>query len=333
MNKCTSGSKICNSAQSEETSRNGVVVSGLTYRDIILTGLTALPRDGEEVYATHLFETWGGIATMARVLARLEMTTYLSTAIGDDDASGRFLKDMVTEGIDTSFTARHDAWPFPTTVALSTHQDRAMATCEIAPPLPLGHLISEAPLDTRAIIADLRDAPNAWAAAARERGAKVYASRGFDPTGEWGPAQLPGLSQCDVWMLNDLEAKAFARTSDPLAAAQILSELVPTVIVTRGKDGMVGVDRTSGEEGSVGAFPSSAKNKTGAGDSTLAAFAFADRPEISLKDRMLTAAFIVGAILDREAGAADPLTLRELRSLCAQRNDDSRTHSVAGVLG
>lgn len=314
------------------TTHHGAIVTGLTYRDILLTGLNALPRDGEEAYASHLFETWGGVATMARVLARLNMETHLSTAAGNDSISAAFLADMKAENIDTSLTAIHESWLLPTTVALSTAHDRAMATREEAPPLPLGHLITSAPSGTRAIIADLRDEPLPWIASARADGAKVYASRGFDPSGEWGAAQLPGLPQCDVWMLNDLEATQFARNDDPLAAARILSDQVPTVIVTRGKDGMVGIDRTTDEEASVGAFESAARNKTGAGDSTLAAFAFADRPGVSLHDRMLTAAFIVGAILDRDAGAADPLTLTELKVLCAERSSDPRTAAVGTVL-
>lgn len=310
---------------------DGVIAVGITYRDILMNGLPALPRDGEEVYAARMEEGWGGIATMARVLARLRVPTYLSTAVGTDSLSEQFLSEMTEEKIDTSLTATHDSWSIPTTVALSTADDRAMATFESAPPLPPGHHITSLPEGIRAIITDLRDAPSEWLVAARTRGVKVYSSRGFDHSGQWSLAQVPGISQCDVWMLNDLEAEAFTGTRDPLSAARALSTHVPLVIVTCGKDGMVAVDRTTGEEASVGAFESRARNKTGAGDSTLAAFTFADRPGLSLEEKLLAAAFIVAAILDRDAGAANPLTLSEVQQLCTT-SADPRAAAIAPVL-
>lgn len=44
-----------------------VLAVGITYRDLIMTGLPDLPRLGEERHAAALHETWGGISNMARV--------------------------------------------------------------------------------------------------------------------------------------------------------------------------------------------------------------------------------------------------------------------------
>ncbi|NHB83777.1 carbohydrate kinase family protein [Tessaracoccus sp. HDW20] len=92
---------------------------GLTYRDLIFTGVEAMPLPGEERYASSLHEMWGGIATMARVSAALGSHTALATAVGSDPASRRLLDDMAAIGVDTSLTAHHEGWSLPVTVAMS----------------------------------------------------------------------------------------------------------------------------------------------------------------------------------------------------------------------
>lgn len=297
----------------EEPRHLQVLAVGMTYRDVVMTGLETMPRPGEEIYASALHETWGGVATMARVCNALGLTTGLATAVGDDAASARLLDDMSRTGVDTSLTARHPDWALPVTVALSTPDDRAMVTVETPPPAGVTDHLEHRAFTADAVIVDMRDPAADWLDRARAQGAKVYASRGFDPTGEWSADSLAADDTCDVWMLNDLEARAFTGLDDPLEAARKLSARVPMVVVTRGAAGMVGVDAGSGDEASVDAFRVHPQNLTGAGDSTLAALAYAGLvPGTTLTDRLELAAFIAGAILERPQGAAQPPSLDEL---------------------
>lgn len=290
-----------------------VLTVGLTYRDLVFTGVPALPASGEEVHANAFHETWGGICNMARVCRTLGMDTALATAVGEDRASDDLLSDMAAMGIDTSLTRRHPRWELPVTAALSLPGDRAMVTVEEPPPSGVSEHLATAKFHADAIIVDMRDRGTGWLKSARSRGATVYASRGCDPTGVWSREALAEADSCDMWMLNEMEACAFTGQDDARAAARALSIHVPLVVVTRGALGMIGVDGTTGEEAKVEAFPVTPRGTTGAGDSTLASFVFANSiPDLSLERRLDVAAFIATAILGRPRGAADPPRMVEL---------------------
>lgn len=294
----------------------------MAYRDLVITGMRDMPCLGEESYATALFETWGGVATMARVCSTLGMRTALCTAVGDDEASDRLLRDMAEAGIDTSLTSRHHGWQLPVTVSLSLPADRAMVTVERPPPMAVAARVDHCRLRADAIVVDLRDPATDWLRDARASGARVYASRGFDPTAQWSHEGLGASEIADVLMLNEPEARAYTGLDDSIAAARALTARVPLVIVTRGPRGMVGVDAEQGAEASVPAFPVNPKNTTGAGDSALAAFIYASQfPDQTLSQRLDLAAFIAGAIVDRPGGAADLPSPAELLRRANVRGD------------
>ncbi len=293
-----------------------VLTVGTTYRDIVITGMQAMPQFGEESYGEGLHETWGGIGNMTRVCRSLGMSTALATAVGDDDASERLLRDMAALGVDMSLTNRHSGWQLPVTIALSLPEDRAMVTVETPPPTGIAAHLDEAEFHADAIIVDMRDPAMKWLEEARAQGSKVYASRGFDPSGEWGRDALAEVDTCDAWMLNELEASAFTGEDDIASAARALTAHVPLVVVTRGARGMFGLDTITGEEAEVDAFPVTPRTTTGAGDSTLAAFVYASHiPGLPLRERLDVAAFIAASILGRPAGAATPPSHGELVAL------------------
>ncbi len=309
-----------------------VLTVGMTYRDLVITGMQTMPRLGEESYATALHETWGGIGNMTRVCRALGMSTALATAIGDDDASDHLLRDMATIGVDTSLTARHRHWQLPVTVAMSLPEDRAMVTVEEPPPTGITTHLNRAQFLADAIIVDMRDPAMEWLTSARSRGSKVYASRGFDPSGAWGQEALADSDTCDMWMLNDMEACAFTGEADAIAAARSLTSHVPIVVVTRGARGMVGIDLVTGEQADVAAFPVAPSTTTGAGDSALAAFVYASHINgLTLAQRLTMTAFITATILERPGGAADPPDLAELVTL-SENNPDPRIRSMHEVL-
>ncbi len=311
-----------------------VLAVGITYRDLIMTGLPDLPRLGEERHAAALHETWGGISNMARVCRALGLTTALSTPLGDDPVSLLLAADMTSLGIDLSLSRTHPGWRLPVTVALSTAHDRAMATVEEPPPAGVSAHLDGATFRAGAVIVDLRDPVLPWIDRARAAGATVYASRGFDATGSWSPDALVRRGACDVWMLNELEATAFAGVADALEAARRLSAQVPLVVVTRGASGLLAVDAGRGEEAVVPAFAVEATGTTGAGDSALAAFVFANQvPGASLTDRLDIVAFIAATILSRPLGAADPPSRAELLARAQAVRGRPMAHIIAALRG
>ena len=311
-----------------------VLAVGLTYRDLIMTGLPDLPRLGEERHAAALHETWGGISNMARVCRALGLNTALSTPLGDDPASSQLTADMAGLGIDMSLSRTHPGWRLPVTVALSTADDRALATVEEPPPAGVAAHLDGAAFRARAVIVDLRDPVLPGLDRARAAGAIVYASRGFDATGAWSTEALTGPGACDVWMLNELEATAFTGVDDALEAARRLTAHVPLVVVTRGASGLVAVDVVRGEEAAAPAFAVEATGTTGAGDSALAAFVFANQlPGATLADRLEVVAFIVATILSRPLGAADPPSRAELLTRAHAIRHRRMDHIIAALHG
>lgn len=308
-----------------------VVTAGITYHDLIVSGLKELPLLGEERHATGVHETWGGIANMARVCAALGMHTALATAAGEDESSQRMLRDMVARGLDVSLTHTHEGWALPLTVALSTEDDRAMVTVEEPPPSPVTQHLDSAAFTTDAVIVDLRDPVHDWLVRARRDGAVVYASRGFDPSDAWDLDAVSGLEASDVWMLNELEARAFTRCEDVRAAASQLAERVPLVVVTRGARGMIAVDSAHGEIAEADAFPVAVRTTTGAGDATLAALTRASRfADLTLEQRLQATAFLVSAVLESAGGVASPPTIAELTQ---HRFTEPRREAVRRMLG
>lgn len=349
---------------SENGVREGasVLVLGTVFRDITLTGLERLPVEGEEIYANAIGYSWGGIATMARVSARLHRRTWLCAPIGDDEVSAKLLADMQAENVDCSLCEPAKGWAIPTTVAMSVAQDRAMVTVE-KPPV---HSIGFAPTTAEAAgeqaidhaIIDMQTQVPAWLACQQEsgsaqvergparqresgaarqergvaqRGPRVYGSCGYDSSQRWDPQDLPALPNTDVWMLNELEAQKYGAVADPEEAAQKLTRYVPVIVVTLGAEGMLAVDSRTGETARVPAFPVMVANFTGAGDSTLAAFSYFDQFHVPLQQKLLGCAYLVSEILKHPQGAANPPDINELRK-AANNHPDLHVKEVIAKL-
>jgi sugar/nucleoside kinase (ribokinase family) len=80
-----------------------------------------------------------------------------------------------------------------------------------------------------------------WIAAARERGVTVSLDTNWDPARQWqGVTEL--LPIIDVFLPNEAEACAIAKTDDPVAAGQWLSEKGPLTVVKMGEAGAKAFD-------------------------------------------------------------------------------------------
>ena len=52
-----------------------LLTAGITFRDLVISGIDELPGLGEERYGTDFVTTWGGVANTARIGACLLYTS------------------------------------------------------------------------------------------------------------------------------------------------------------------------------------------------------------------------------------------------------------------
>lgn len=246
---------------------------GDVFVDLVFAGLEA-PQPGTEIYAGAMGTLPGGIATLAVACARLGLTTALAAGFGDD-AYGRWMRTVLEEeGVDLS---RSVTLPQPTnvTVCLGYSGDRAMVTREHAAEVSADEFIGTPP-SVRAVITDLGGdrGSHRWWREAAAGGAKVFADVGWDPSGAWDPARLEPLRECAAFAPNEAEAMRFTGAATPEAALEVLAEIVPLAVITRGADGAIAFDRVSGERAESDGIAVGLVDPTGAGDVFTAALVY-----------------------------------------------------------
>jgi sugar/nucleoside kinase (ribokinase family) len=116
------------------------------------------------------------------------------------------------------------------------------------------------------------DRHESWWKRAATEGTRIFADIGWDSSGAWDPHDLEPLASCYAFTPNAGEAMLYTRTDTPMAAARVLAERVPLVVVTCGADGAIAIDSSTGEEARVPSVPVRALDATGAGDVFAASF-------------------------------------------------------------
>ncbi|MBC7724215.1 MAG: carbohydrate kinase family protein [Burkholderiaceae bacterium] len=243
-------------------------LSGTIFFDIVFTGLPSQPTPGTEVWAEGMGSLPGGIANLAVAAARLGLRTSLAAGFGDD-AYGQWAWSLLEsqERIDLGRSRTFPGWHSAVTVSLATAGDRSMITHGHPMPITQLELVGIAP-PARAVMTELDPAAGdePWWLAAVPGSPLVFADVGWDPTGLWDVATLRALDHCHAFVPNHVEAMAYTRTDSPTAAVAALADLVPLAIVTRGKDGAVAIDSSTGEKADVPSLPVLSLDPTGAGD-------------------------------------------------------------------
>ncbi|TPQ23239.1 carbohydrate kinase family protein [Streptomyces sporangiiformans] len=283
--------------------RPDVLLTGLLFYDLVLTGLGKPPTPGEEIWTEGMGAGPGGIANLAVAAARYGLKTSLATVFGDD-YYGAHLRDVLAnqEHIDLSLSRTADGWHTPVTVALAYGHDRALITHGQEPPLTQDALMGDPP-EARTALVHIEAEPRAWLAKAAANGTQIYADVGWDPTQQWSSDLLDQLSLCHAFLPNETEATAYTRTDTAAAALGKLSDLVPVAVVTRGPDGAVAVDQTTGEHADVPALDIDVLDATGAGDVFGASFVAASLGGWPLEERLRFAVLAAGLSVRRHGGA------------------------------
>ncbi|MGH8776491.1 MAG: carbohydrate kinase family protein [Jiangellaceae bacterium] len=250
-----------------------LVLAGAVYFDIVFTGLAVPPAVGTEVHTEGMGSCPGGVANVAVAGSRLGLRTAVAAAFGEDvygDFSWETLGEQ--ELVDLSSSRRFPDWHSPITVSVSYRGDRSMVTHEHEPPVPIAQLAVGLP-PARAVFTSIRgDELPAWVRSRSERGEKIFADVGWDPTETWPTHTLDQLASCHAFMPNAVEAMSYTRTGSPESALAKLADLVPVAVVTDGPRGALAVDQQTGESAQVEGLVVDAIDATGAGDIFGAAF-------------------------------------------------------------
>lgn len=283
--------------------RPDVLLTGLLFYDLVLTGLGKQPTPGEEIWTEGMGAGPGGIANLAVAAARFGLNTSLATVFGDD-YYGAYCRDVLAgqEHIDLSLSRTAAGWHTPVTVALAYDHDRALVTHGQEPPYSQDTLMGDPP-EARTALVHIEAEPRAWLAKAAANGTQIYADVGWDPTQQWSSDLLDQLSLCHAFLPNDTEAMAYTRTGTAAAALGKLSELVPVAVVTRGREGAVAVDQTTGEYADVPALDVDVLDSTGAGDVFGASFVATSLGGWPLEERLRFAVLAAGLSVRHHGGA------------------------------
>ncbi|MGW2619571.1 carbohydrate kinase family protein [Streptomyces sp. NPDC001500] len=295
--------------------RPEVLLTGLLFYDLVLTGLGGPPTPGEEIWTSGMGCGPGGIANLAVAASRFGLRTSLATVFGDD-FYGAHCREVLAgqEGVDLALSRTAPGWPTPVTVALdlprprlgqnggSPAHDRALVTHGQEPPYSQDVLMGDPP-EARTALVHLEAEPPGWLAKAAANGTQIYADVGWDPTREWSADLLEQLSLCHAFLPNETEATAYTRTDTAVAALGTLAELVPVAVVTRGADGAIAVDQTTGEYAEVPALAVDVLDATGAGDVFGASFVAASLGGWPLAERLRFAVLAAGLSVGHHGGA------------------------------
>ncbi|MFV0251780.1 MAG: carbohydrate kinase family protein [Beutenbergiaceae bacterium] len=290
----------------DDEARIDLLLAGTVFFDVVFTGFPQAPAPGTEVWTDGMGSSPGGIANLAVAASRLGLRTSLAAGFGDD-LYADWLWNVLSqqEHIDLRRSVRHNGAHTPVTVALAYEQDRAFVTHGHPWPTSVCDLLVHPPA-TRAVLVDLGDQDmrtSSWWHVSAQAGALVFATAGWDPRQEWDQRILRELHDCYAFLPNAPEAMGYTRTSTPEAAAEALSQYVPLTVVTMGTDGVIAIDRESGEQAQVGAVPATVVDTTGAGDVFAAAIVLGTLRGWSLEQRLNFATLCAGLAVQQVGGS------------------------------
>jgi len=260
-----------------------ILVVGELNVDLILTGLTAFPSPGREVLADNLQLVMGSSSAIcAAGLARLGARVDFLSKVGTDYYGDFVVEELRRLGVNTRHVIRDPVIRTGATLSLVHAGDRALVTylgC-------ISHLRLE-DIDVSILRGyrhlhvgsyflqrGLKDGLPELFRQAHRAGLTVSLDPGCDPEDTWGgEALLSLLEHIDIFLPNEVEARAIARTNDVEMALRELAKRARLVVVKCGLTGAISV--RDDQIVRSPAFPVDVVDTTGAGDSFNAGFLYA----------------------------------------------------------
>jgi|SRR5437588_3841017 len=260
--------------------RFDITIAGELNLDLILYGLPEQLTPERELLADRMMLTLGASsAIVAHNLARLGSRVGFQSRIGDDHLGQIAIERLQQSGVDVSLVRRvpgstttgltvilhHEAWrnilTYSGTIAELTWDD-----------LDLNYLADSRHfhLSSYYLQKALRPRVPELFQRLKSAGLTISIDTNDDPDDEWQGGLYEILRHVDVFLPNEREARKAAGTEDLEDAIRKLADLVPLVVVKRGREGALaqqGSERVSSPAQTVVAV-----DTVGAGDSFDAGF-------------------------------------------------------------
>jgi sugar/nucleoside kinase (ribokinase family) len=298
------------------------LVIGELNPDLILRDYHSFPSPGHEVLVEDLSLTLGSASAIcAAGLARLGNAVRFGGKVGADQWGDFCTGFLSGAGIDVAHVKRDPGVKTGLTVSLTCSADRALVTY-------LGAISSFCAADLDGAVMDgcthlhmssyylqdgLRSGCRSLFAEAHARGMTTSLDPGFDPAEGWDGGLREVLREVDVFFPNEVELRGVGGSEDFVECLRRLENGRTLTVAKLGADGCLALDR--GVPLKVPAFPATAVDTTGAGDSFNAGFLHAWCRQYSLAQALRFAA-ACGALSTRAmGGAASQATAEEAGKL------------------
>jgi sugar/nucleoside kinase (ribokinase family) len=250
-----------------------ILVAGEVNIDIILSGMAHLPRSEQDVVARRLDILIGGQgATTARALARLGLTVFMASRVGQDDYGHRALRELEADGVDVTGVTVDPTLQTGTGVVLSAGAERAIATymgtisairrSDIA--RERLENVDHLHLSSFYLHTTLRPALPELFDEAHRLGLTLSVDPGWDATDEWAGDISETLKRIDIFLPNEREALTITATRTVEEALAALAGVTETVVIKRGAQGALA--RTGATVAACQAMPVQVVDVTCAGD-------------------------------------------------------------------
>ncbi|KZL06575.1 sugar kinase [Pseudovibrio sp. Ad26] len=244
-----------------------IVCAGRVYCDLIFTGLTELPRLGEETYAEELAVEpgGGGFITAANLSALGHKTTLLASMPGGPFGSA-ILDKMQRSGVDLSLSPFNTTNGAQVTAVIGCQEDRAFLTKRNGTAVPRDMLDAFSTSKARHLhigeLATLQELPELLEIA-KAAGMTVSLDCSWDQNCLLNGNVQNLIAQVDLFLPNEMEAEHLGYLKEPANC--------PTLtVVKKGKAGATAI--TKDGEITVAADPVPVVDTTGAGDAFNAGF-------------------------------------------------------------
>jgi sulfofructose kinase len=307
---------MASSSASARDRRPVVLCAGIAVEDFIFK-VERFPQPGEKAQASTLIATAGGCAANAAIaVSRLGGQARFTGPIGTDDASARFLAGLARDQVDASHVERVDGGSISVSgIMIDATGEKLVATRR-------GERLADArPRDPAALVADVdivmadNRFPNfvrPILQAAVERGIPAVLD------GDMATAPADPLFAVATHVIFSAEAlRATTHVEDLMAALAMIARTAPGFLaVTNGPDGVWWLER--GQPRHLAAFPITAVDTLGAGDTFHGAFALALAEGCDLDRAMRFAAAAAALKCTRFGGISGTPTRPDVEAFLAR---------------
>ena len=216
-----------------------VLMFGGYFCDLIITGLPELPRLGQDLFGTGMGLHAGGTFNTVRALHRLGMRVGWVCDFGDDLFSQFVLSEIRQEGVDDSLFRFHDHPVRWFSLAFSFAGDRGFISYidPVEPYDPVPYILEHRPRCVLIGALEYGPAMRALVEAARRVEALVCMDCQATPATLDTPGVAETLRSIDIFLPNASEAEQLTGAANAEQAAEILSTLVPLVVIKMGPQG------------------------------------------------------------------------------------------------